>query len=74
MYFIFEHQAIQKMKYCPYCGHEILQVSYGDFLGQVECVSCLECQTELEFLILEELLDRYPDSLKKLRSGKSLFE
>lgn len=50
------------MKYCPFCDSEMISVYDGDYMGQVECLNCDdECEEELEFLILEEMLARYSD-------------
>lgn len=64
MHYVFRADSINKMKYCPFCGEEIMQVYDGDYIGQVECLNCDECEDELEFLILEEMLNRFPYWIK----------
>ncbi|STO12764.1 Uncharacterised protein [[Flavobacterium] thermophilum] len=64
LHYVFRADSINKMKYCPFCGNEMISVYDGDYCGQVECLNCDECEEELEFLILEEMLVRYPDWIK----------
>jgi transcription elongation factor Elf1 len=64
MHYVFRADSINKMKYCPFCGSEMISVYDGDYNGQVECLNCDECEEELEFLILEEMLDKYPNWIK----------
>lgn len=64
LHYVFRADSINKMKYCPFCGSEMISVYDGDYMGQVECLNCDECEEELEFLILEEMLDRYPNWIK----------
>lgn len=63
MRYIVEAKQVRNFKWCPYCGSEMVSVYMGDYRGQTEC---LYCDDELEFIILEEYRDRYPDSFKKL--------
>lgn len=69
MHYVFKADSINKMKYCPFCGSEMISVYDGDYMGQVECLNCDECEEELEFEILEEMLSRYPDWIKKFTRG-----
>jgi hypothetical protein len=62
MRYVVEADDINKFKFCPYCGSDWVSVYDGDFCGQTEC---LECEDELEFTILEEFRDRFPDRFKK---------
>ena len=64
MHYVFRADSINKMKHCPFCGSEMISVYDGDYMGQVECLNCDECEEELEFLILEEMLDRFPYWIK----------
>lgn len=63
MRYIVEASQVNKFKFCPFCGEKWVSVYDGDYMGQTEC---LYCDDELEFIILEEYRDRYPDSFKKL--------
>lgn len=64
-HFVFEAKSVMDFKYCPYCGEEIMQVYPGDFRGFVQCFECEECEERLEFSILQEMKDRFPDTWKK---------
>lgn len=64
MHYVFKADSINKMKYCPFCGSEMISVYDRDYCGQVECLNCDECEDELEFEILEEMLIRYPNWIK----------
>ncbi|NNV07166.1 hypothetical protein ETC03_12325 [Geobacillus sp. MMMUD3] len=68
IHYIFWSEAIKKMKFCPYCGAEIMQVTRGDYLGVVQCFDCIECERELEFYVLEELDARYGDWREKIEA------
>lgn len=63
MRFIVDREDILKIKYCPYCRSKNVWVYEGDFYGIVQCLNCDE---ELNFIILEEYRDRYPESFNKL--------
>ena len=45
----------------------MISVYDGDYMGQVECLNCDKCEEELEFFILEEMLDRFPHWIKKFK-------
>lgn len=64
-HFVFEAKSIMNFKYCPYCGNEIMQVYPGDYAGFVQCWECEECEEELGFYILQEMMSRFPDTWKK---------
>ncbi|PEJ48231.1 hypothetical protein CN692_24305 [Bacillus sp. AFS002410] len=65
MQFIFEAEQIRKFKYCPFCKGDILDVYDGDFSGHI---TCADCDEDLDFLILEEMLKRYPKWIEKQNS------
>lgn len=62
MRYIVEANQVNKFKFCPYCGSKTISVYDGDYAGQTEC---LECDEELEFTILEEFRNRYPQQFAK---------
>lgn len=58
--YIFDSESIHKFKHCPYCGSENIQVSSDEFMGKISCTNCDNCNRELEFNILEEMISRFP--------------
>lgn len=64
-HFVFNAEHVMNFKYCPYCGGEIMQVYPGDFNGFIQCMECEECEEKLEFTILQEMIDRFPNEWKK---------
>lgn len=63
MRYIVDSDQVNNFKFCPYCGSKSISIYDGDYNGQTEC---LECDKELEFVILEEIRDRYPRQFEKL--------
>ncbi|MES9681765.1 hypothetical protein ABWK22_02370 [Gottfriedia acidiceleris] len=62
MQYVFEEEQIRKFKYCPFCKGDILEIYDGDFSGHI---TCTDCDEDLDFLILEEMLKRYPKWIEK---------
>lgn len=58
--YIFDSESIHKFKYCPFCGSETVEVGNYEFMGQVSCSNCSECNEEMEFSVLEEMIGRFP--------------
>jgi hypothetical protein len=57
MLYLFDENVVRNFRYCPFCRGEILEVYDGDYSGHI---TCIDCDEELDFLILEEMLSRYP--------------
>lgn len=61
--YIVEAKDVNRFKYCPYCGSNMISVNDGDYNGQTEC---LNCNDEMEFIILEEDRNRNSKGYKKM--------
>lgn len=69
-HYVFESESILDFKYCPYCGKEIMEVYPGDYGGFIQCWECEEAYEKLEFSILQEMINRFPNEWKKVYSIK----
>lgn len=63
MHYLFKEKDISKFKYCPFCKADIVEIYPGDFTGHI---SCSECDEDLDFLILEEMMSRFPKRWKEV--------
>lgn len=65
-HYVFSEKEISKMKFCPYCGGKIMEIYPGDYMGHI---SCWDCDEDLSFYILEEMLVRFPKWIEDIKKG-----
>lgn len=70
MRYIVQSAEVHNFRFCPYCGSNSLTIYIGDYMGQTEC---LDCDEEMEIIILEEVRDRFPEKFKRFLSGSKGF-
>jgi hypothetical protein len=65
MRYIINSSDINKFNFCPFCGSNTVLIFRGDYMGYSNCLN-LDCEDEIEFIILEEFRDRYPNEFNRL--------
>src|SRR5690625_1618133 len=61
-HYVIEENKVLDMKYCPFCGKEIV-IYTGDYGEWDENYPDCECEDGLSFWILEEMIYRNPKQL-----------